>query len=94
LARKYQDYGFVILPIDYYEPYVPADKQMHTAAGFNDLEFNKMILGIFPATGSEFRPDNPHVISELVKAISLDHYGLPEDHWTIQRSLQSFEPKI
>jgi len=90
LIARYREYGFVELPVEYYEP-----PFIQGGAGFEDLaelekkEFLRLLLGIFPIEGGPFDPSDPAMVTDLVLAFLVDHYGLPGGHWAVRRTLDS-----
>lgn len=88
LKRYHTEYGFVALPVEYYEPSFTIE-----AAAFVDpsdkLEFRQIHLGILPVSGEILSPDDPGMLSNIVYALLVDHYGLPESHWAVRQALSS-----
>ncbi|MEW5872742.1 MAG: hypothetical protein AB1894_26015 [Chloroflexota bacterium] len=91
LAQRYTDYGFVHLPVEYYEPPVTPDlaalvdaKEVETKVGYRQL-----YLGAFGIPGGNFNPSDPQTLREVLEMLLIDHYNLPEDHWIMQTALKS-----
>jgi hypothetical protein len=83
LERNYRDYGFQLLPVEYHEP--------SQVQGMSDevTTFTRAHLGLFPIERG-YQPDRA-VLRNIVYAILVDHYGLPENHWVVQRALKNDE---
>jgi GNAT superfamily N-acetyltransferase len=88
LARQYQKYGFVILPIVYEEPRLPEGVQ--TFPGVQAYQFHPLHLGFFPRPPrSTAELPSTRRVRQAVLAFLVDFYGLPEDHPKVQNSLRS-----
>jgi hypothetical protein len=91
LVERYKHYGFVELPVEYHEPptsYEPGTFRPEMEAGAD--AYRPMYLGIFPARGATVDPADGDTLRSVLLAFYVEHYGLPEDHWAIQRALQTF----
>jgi len=91
LLERYKHYGFVELPVEYYEPpdsYEPGTFRSEMEPDF--ATYRPMYMGIFPARPAFVDPTEGDLLRDVLLAFYVDHYGLPEDHWTIQRALQTF----
>lgn len=91
LAKKYGEYGYLILPVDYKEPpYTPElanlspDKQDLDRIGFASL-----YLGIFQPPHCLLNPNDPRLINMVLLTLLEDHYHLPSEHWLIQKLLRT-----
>jgi hypothetical protein len=90
LVRQYREYGFLELPVAYYEPrYRPGHENF--LAGGEDIDCKQAQLGIFPLNPEQTNKDDPALLSNIVSALLLDHYGLPENHWIIQCAFKSLK---
>ncbi len=90
LLKRYDEYGFVQLPVDYLEPSstpeaMAAEGQPEAQA----VEFRQIALGVFPLQNSPFDPLDRAVLRQMVLAFLVDHYELPEDHRVVQRAVDS-----
>lgn len=88
LTRQYEKYGFVVLPVAYQEPRLPEGLQ--TFPGPQVYQFHPLSLGFFPRPPRSVEElPSAQRIRQAVLAFLVDFYGLPEDHTTVQNSLQS-----
>ncbi len=92
LVERYKEYGFIELPIEYYEPAFPPEIKAHLGpVNLDELSFTPMQVGIFPIREGRFDPSNPSTLTNLIFASLVDHYGLPEGHWVVRRALESLQ---
>jgi len=90
IVKQFNKYGMVSLPVKYFEP--PAPENVSGLMDTRILEvtgFKPMTLGIYPFNEDEVDLLSYHNLVNFVKAILVDHYGLPEDHWVVRESLES-----
>jgi len=90
LIERYQQYGFIELPIVYHEPLLPGGRltplppeQIETA------QFHRLRIGIFPIARETINITDPALLTQAVLALLVDHYNVPEDHWSIQLAFDS-----
>jgi hypothetical protein len=89
LVEKYAEYGFVEFPVEYFEPPVtPELSALSEMEIFDKIGYKKMYLGAFQIPGYEFDPGNSSIIKEALLSLLEDHYGLPVNHWLMQRMFQ------
>ncbi len=91
LIERYHEYGYIDLPVEYYEPPFIQGKEevLVDPAAIADRDFLRLKLGIFPCPGGQFDLNDADMVSSLTCAFLVDHYGLPEDHWVVRRALES-----
>ncbi len=89
LVARYQEYGFVELPIDYHEPSLPPGSPESAARNLDNLQFQRMYLGIFPLAGPEAALFDAAFLHTATLAFLVDYHQLPEAHWAVQRALHS-----
>lgn len=88
LVARYRQFGFVELPVEYYEPrFCRARNGIGASVGEEQIEWTRMHLGGLPIGG--FDPADPAMLTNVVLAFMVDHYGLPQNHWAVQRALES-----
>jgi hypothetical protein len=84
------EYGYIPLNVDYQEPsfvqnsVVSVDKD-------EPISFRPIALGCLPTNKDAFDPTDPNMLTNVVKALLVDHYGLAEDHPVVRRALNSIE---
>jgi hypothetical protein len=91
LLERYRHYGCVEFPVEYYEPptsFDPGTYRPDQDTGFD--AYRPMHLGVFPAQGVAVDSLDQNLLRDVLFAFYVEHYGLPEDHWTMQRALQRF----
>jgi hypothetical protein len=89
-ARYFDEYGHLRLPIDYLEPSFTAEAKPFLDSTAQ-LEFRPIALGILPTDSCPFNPLDEKMLNDVVFALLIDHYGLPENHWTVRRALDSIQ---
>lgn len=87
VAHYTRRYGFVQLPITYHEP--PRVQAQGQAAEFKREAFREMFLGIFPSDGRSANLTEPATLINLVSALLIDHYQLPDNHWAVRAAVHS-----
>ena len=87
LLRKYGEYGYLEFPVEYFEPsFSPELLQVSAeSTNFDKMDYKRMHLGAFPFPGRTFDAHSPEIVRIALLAILVDHYGLPADHWLIQK---------
>jgi hypothetical protein len=89
LVEKYKKYGYVALPLEYFEPPYTPDLLEVSARGemFDKIEYRRMYVGAFQIPGHPFDPHSPDIIKTILLTLLEDHYHLPADHWLVQKML-------
>ncbi len=87
LIPRYENYGYVNLPVRYYEPSGNLGNA-DTEAGLEALGFHLRHLGIFPLLES-FDASDTEVWERIVYTFYIDHYGIPETHLALRIALES-----
>ncbi len=83
LFNRYQEYGFLPLDIKYHEPAF-----VRTYAAFS-AEAVPMRLCILPTINGRIYSFNGELLNQVVDALLVDHYGLPESDWVVQKARDS-----
>ena len=92
LVARFREYGLVELPVDYREPpFLHGRQALADASELEAMGFQPMQLGIYPIGGESFNPSDPAMLANLIYALLVDHYRLPEEHWAVRRSLDSIQ---
>src|SRR5450432_236114 len=94
LVNGYKRYGYNILelPIDYLEPpFMYEYTRFIEPEMLAKLKFEPMHLVIFPVPGKVLDPNDKHLLTNIALGLLVDHYGLSEDHWAVQRALASID---
>jgi hypothetical protein len=91
LHKRYAEYDFIEFSIDYNEPSSTPDasEARGETPDYDNLSFRWIQLGLFKLADTSFDPYNLEMLDNMVLAFLVDHYGLPEDHWAVQRALDS-----
>lgn len=90
LVARFREYGLLELPVEYYEVRFSQGRPMVLSPDeLEKVEFHRAQLGVFPLDGQTVDVDNPALLSDAVLAFLIDHYGLPQDHWTVRRAIKS-----
>jgi hypothetical protein len=88
------EYGYVELPVRYQEPSrIVGSQGSQTQLETEPLTFRPITLGCLPSNPETFDPADAVMLTNVVKAFLVDHYGLPEDHQAVCRALDSIESK-
>ena len=91
LIKRYREYGFCDLHVEYYEPpFILEDSSFIELANPEAEDFHRLLFGYFPSQESQ-KPISPDIISQLVLAFLVDQYHLPVDHWAVQRAVASIK---
>jgi hypothetical protein len=92
LVARYCEFGFVELPIEYLEPrFRQARVDFSCPDDPSQVSFRRTHLGGFPIQPEIFDPADLTMLTDVVLAFLVDHYGLPIGHWTVQRALHSIQ---
>ena len=78
LLERYQEYGFIHLPVTYHEPAFLRNAPVQDAQPMQ-LYF----LSI--------HTDCANILQNVVDSLLIDHYGLTEDNWIVQQARKSIE---
>jgi len=92
LVNGYKRYGYTILelPVDYLEPpFIYEFTRFIEPDVLAKLQFEPMHLVIFPVGGKHLDPNDTALLTNITLGLLIDHYGLSEDHWAVQRALAS-----
>jgi GNAT superfamily N-acetyltransferase len=90
LVARYREFGFVELPVEYYEPHYAQPRSGPSEPTDADrVAFRRTHFGVFPVGGAPDNPTGPGVVTRAVLAFMVDHYGLPETHWAVARAVAS-----
>ena len=90
LVARYREFGFVELPVEYYEPrYAQPRTGPGEPTDAGQVIFQRTHFGVFPSDGAPDNPTGPGVVTSAVLAFMVDHYGLPETHWVVARAVAS-----
>ncbi len=93
LVTRYIEYGFVELPVDYYEPPTVMNHPWgQTHDQLNPDDFNRMHLLVRPIQANYSAPLDLASAQEIVLACLVDHYRLPREHWAVQQVIDSYRP--
>lgn len=88
LVKKYEEYGYVKFPVDYFEP--PSTPELEKVGDkiekLNAIDYGKMYIGAFQVPGHSFNQNDPDVIRAVLSALLIDHYQLPPTHWLVQEN--------
>lgn len=88
LVKRYQQYNFVRLPVDYAEPSFMSTAQTSLASDGQELTFHPLNLCFYPV-----RPNvdlaEPAILKDILYALLVDYYELPETHWFVDRTIAS-----
>jgi hypothetical protein len=85
LVRRYQDYGFVRLPVHYQEPNLSST----APDASTEANFHPAYLGIFPLDQTQPFESTPEFTRLAVLAWLVDLYCLPEEHPVVRQVLDS-----
>jgi hypothetical protein len=88
LVRRYVSYGFVELPVSYFEPPgTPELEAIEPASAALAREWRELRLVFLPAALGADEAVTPDMTAMLVKSLLTEHYGLPYNHWALDRAL-------
>lgn len=87
LVKKYEEYGYVRFPVEYFEPpYTPElEKVGDKIQELSSVDYKKLHIGAFQIPGHPFNLSDPQTIKTVLFAFLEDHYQLPSNHWLIQK---------
>ncbi len=90
LVQRYQQYGFVELALDYHEPLLPGGRLTPVPLDkIEKTEFHRLQIGLFPIAHDHINPNDPTLLANAALALLVDHYNVPESHWSVRRALDS-----
>jgi len=92
LVERYLEYGFVELPVDYFEP--PSTPELNDLVEPENIEqvgYRRLYLGAFPIPGSGFDSTDEWVVDTILRALLEDHYQLPKNHWLLEKISSSIQ---
>nr|MBA3534558.1 hypothetical protein [Ardenticatenales bacterium] len=89
LQARYHDYGFIDLPVDYFEPPTIEGYPLVSDVTLQRDGFQRMELALFPMREEPFDPSDPKGHQQVIFALLIDHYGLDETHWAVQQALRT-----
>lgn len=88
LVRRFRQYGFIELPLEYHEPpFIQHQLELLAHETGTRTDFRRMHLGIFATGQAPLDPHDRELQRRIVLAFLVDHYGLAPDHWAVQRAL-------
>lgn len=87
IVARYHEFGFMELPLEYYEPRFRQARATGGPTDWEHVDWVRMHLCGLPIGG--FDPTDPALLTNVVLAFMVDHYGLPQNHWAVQRVLES-----
>jgi hypothetical protein len=98
LLARYIDYGFVTIPVPYYEPPdvsgtadilvygdLPFDAEIHLEA----MGYHRMTMGFFPPDHPDFKPVDPGLWRRLLEAFYIHHYHLSKQSLALKYGLET-----
>ena len=86
LFNRYQEYGFLPLDVNYHEPaFVRTYEKMPTSSA----KAVPMQLCILPTINGRIYPSRLEMLNQVIDALLVDHYGLPESDWIVQKARDS-----
>lgn len=95
LVARYREFGFVELPVEYYEPrYAQPRTGPGEPTDAGQVAFQRTHFGVFPTGGAPDNATDPIAVKSAVLAFMADHYGLPETHWAVARALASMTHSV
>lgn len=90
LVARYCEFGFIELPVEYLEPHFRQPRVGFSCPDdLSQVDFCRTHLGGFPLQSEIFDPTDPTMLADVILAFMVDHYGLPVEHWSVQRALRS-----
>jgi hypothetical protein len=90
LVAQYWRYGLRVLPIAYREPHFPQGwRPLDNLADLPPITWQPAELGLFPCAGRAVDVAAPQLLTDVVAAFLIDHYGFPKEseHPEVQRML-------
>ena len=92
LVNFYKRNGFVVFPLDYYVAYLDGPRHGPLPTEILDqLEFHVDYLGVFAEPGSSLDFINPEYLKNVILSLTDDFYGISEEHWTVQKTLEMIQ---
>ena len=90
LVERYRQFGFVTLPVDYWEPlYLHPRQGVAGPTDLSQVQFSSRFLGAFPVGNRPVAVNSPAFCKRVLSMLAFDHYHIPEEHWSIQKAFQS-----
>jgi len=90
LLARYQEYGFVRVPVTYAEPPFTQEAQAYLAQPQSSPSgLHPMHVCVFLTDRRQYDQFNSDAIRDLARALLVDHYGLSEDHWLARQTFDS-----
>lgn len=90
LMEHYARNGLVQLPLKYVEPIFPPEMEGRSRTEELDaVEFSPMRIGFLPNQQVLMKRYPPEIVRDFALAFLVDHYGLPQDHITVKKVLNS-----
>ncbi len=95
LAKKYGEYGYLRLPVEYEEPPYTPDlaNLVPSTQSLDRIGFVPLYLGIFQPPNCLLNPNDPRLINTVLLTLLEDHYHLPCEHWLIQKLVRATAPE-
>ena len=91
LVERYKQYGFVELPVEYYEPpFTPGLAEIVDPSELQKFGYRRLYLGAFAIPGGGFDPDDSSMMCQIIETLLFDHYQMQPEHWTVRMALQCF----
>lgn len=90
LLARYQEYGFHLLPIDYYEPgfvRVPSVQPPNSDVPRDAIPMQLCMRPL--ADNDKIGLPRVELLNKVIDALLIDHYELDESHWIVQRARAS-----
>jgi hypothetical protein len=92
LLERYREYGFLPLPVTYYEPAHVRNPDIGQSLSQVTKNAQPMQLLMLFLQDQE-RSSCPDLLGQVVDALLIEHYGLPEDDWIVRQARESIEEK-
>jgi hypothetical protein len=89
LSERYQEYGFLPLPVTYHEPVFvrTGENGQSLSQGIHNAEPMQLLMLPLQDQGRL----SPELLGRVIDALLIEHYGLPEDDWIVQQARESIE---
>jgi hypothetical protein len=89
LSQRYQEYGFIPLPVTYHEPAFVRTCENGQSLSQMIRTAEPMQLLMLPLRDQGHL--SPDLLGQVVDAFLIEHYGLPEDDWIVQQAREPIE---
>lgn len=88
LLERYQEYGFVPLPVTYHEPahVRTPDIEQSLSQVTKNAQPMQLLMLFFQGQGCS---SDPNLLGQVVDALLVEHYGIPEDDWIVRQARES-----